>query len=61
MIDLYNDSFTEVVEKADKLPTKRLLIFYKKYRHLMYSDDDDLDIKLFAIKEILDNREHVER
>ncbi len=56
------------IEKAKTLTTKRLLTYYKKFMNEIYwaysyweEEKIDMDKHRQEIKEILDQREHVER
>jgi hypothetical protein len=53
------------IKLLEKLPTKRLLTFYKAERKrqnsIGHSPDDHWDVDLNDIKKMLDAREHVEK
>lgn len=56
------------IEKLEKLPTKRLLAYYKaeRKRRSMPSYDPDADenyndVHLSDIKQLLDDREHIKK
>jgi hypothetical protein len=54
------------IKTLEKLPTKRLLAFYKAERKRQNAighcpDDEYWDVDLVEIKKLLDEREHIEK